>query len=273
MPQTGTVKWFNNAKGYGFIQTEEGGEDVFVHHTAIVSEGFRTLNQGEKVNFEIGILQEIYQRWKDRFIHEERGRITLSKTALEEYPGNPAMLWRFIRNHGFNLEQAIDVMQAVNGQPGKRFMSSTHLLVIDRKDLIIVDRREEWRELQLEAMNEPYHLGPWRLIMHEVAAEDSNDYHRSADEGIAVLDASKMSLPMTWRKWREGDYFYPLGLGHRKKVSDFFVDEKLSVADKDTATVVECGGNIIWVSGHRIDDRFKITPETTKRIRLTISHL
>jgi Cold shock proteins len=53
MAQTGTVKWFNNAKGYGFIQTEEGGEDVFVHHTAIVSEGFRTLNQGEKVNFEI----------------------------------------------------------------------------------------------------------------------------------------------------------------------------------------------------------------------------
>jgi CspA family cold shock protein len=52
MPQ-GTVKWFNNAKGYGFIQAEEGGEDVFVHHTAIVAEGYRTLNQGEKVNFEV----------------------------------------------------------------------------------------------------------------------------------------------------------------------------------------------------------------------------
>ncbi len=49
----GTVKWFNNAKGYGFIQAEEGGEDVFVHHTAIVAEGYRTLNQGEKVNFEV----------------------------------------------------------------------------------------------------------------------------------------------------------------------------------------------------------------------------
>jgi CspA family cold shock protein len=53
MPQTGTVKWFNNAKGYGFIQSEAGGEDIFVHHTAIVAEGFRTLNQGEKVNFEV----------------------------------------------------------------------------------------------------------------------------------------------------------------------------------------------------------------------------
>lgn len=49
----GTVKWFNNAKGYGFLQTEEGGEDVFVHHTAILAEGFRTLNQGERVNFEV----------------------------------------------------------------------------------------------------------------------------------------------------------------------------------------------------------------------------
>jgi CspA family cold shock protein len=51
--QQGTVKWFNNAKGYGFIQLEEGGEDIFVHHTAIVSEGYRSLNQGERVNFEI----------------------------------------------------------------------------------------------------------------------------------------------------------------------------------------------------------------------------
>lgn len=53
MSQQGTVKWFNNAKGYGFIQTEEGAEDVFVHHTAIVAEGYRTLNQGERVNFEL----------------------------------------------------------------------------------------------------------------------------------------------------------------------------------------------------------------------------
>jgi CspA family cold shock protein len=49
---TGTVKWFNDAKGFGFI-TQEGGPDLFVHHTAIVAEGFRTLAEGERVEFEV----------------------------------------------------------------------------------------------------------------------------------------------------------------------------------------------------------------------------
>jgi cold shock protein len=50
---TGTVKWFNDAKGFGFIQQDDGGEDVFVHHTAINMDGFRTLAEGQKVQFEV----------------------------------------------------------------------------------------------------------------------------------------------------------------------------------------------------------------------------
>lgn len=52
MPR-GKVKWFNDAKGYGFITPEDGSKDVFVHHTAIQSQGFRTLQEGETVEFEI----------------------------------------------------------------------------------------------------------------------------------------------------------------------------------------------------------------------------
>ena len=51
MPEVGTVKWFNNDKGYGFIKRDTG-EDVFVHHTAIQSQGYRTLNEGERVEFD-----------------------------------------------------------------------------------------------------------------------------------------------------------------------------------------------------------------------------
>lgn len=50
---TGTVKWFNEQKGFGFIQSDEGGDDVFVHHTAIRMDGYRTLQEGQRVEFEV----------------------------------------------------------------------------------------------------------------------------------------------------------------------------------------------------------------------------
>lgn len=52
MSRSGTVKWFNNAKGYGFIEPEGGGEDVFVHYSAIKADGYRTLNEGQSVTYE-----------------------------------------------------------------------------------------------------------------------------------------------------------------------------------------------------------------------------
>ena len=226
----------------------------------------------EKVNLEIGILQHAYERWKSEFVREHQGRIMIAKAALDDYPGNHAMLWRYIRNFGFNFDQAADVQRAFNGQPGKRFYSASHQLVIDREQVIIVDRKGEWSELRLNGMNEQYYLGPWILTIQDNAESVPLGDHRSLDKHTVVVDASKLSLPLIWRKWKPGDYFYPLGLGHRKKLSDFFIDEKLAVVDKEVATVIESGGDIIWVSGHRVDDRFKITSNTVKRIQLTINH-
>jgi CspA family cold shock protein len=50
---TGTVKWFNDSKGFGFIAPDDGGADVFVHFSAIAADGFRTLSEGQKVSFEV----------------------------------------------------------------------------------------------------------------------------------------------------------------------------------------------------------------------------
>ena len=67
-----------------------------------------------------------------------------------------------------------------------------------------------------------------------------------------------------------GDFFYPLGMEHRKKLSDFFTDIKISLADKNLATVIESQGQIVWVTGYRIDNRFKITQKTKQVLQLRL---
>ncbi len=82
---------------------------------------------------------------------------------------------------------------------------------------------------------------------------------------VAYLDVATLKLPLTVRTWREGDFFYPLGLGKPKKLQDFFVDEKIPRSKRRKIPLIESKGKIVWVGGLRIDDRFKVS-ENTKRV-------
>lgn len=86
-----------------------------------------------------------------------------------------------------------------------------------------------------------------------------------------ILDAGTMSLPLRIRQRAEGDFFYPLGFGKRKKLQDFFVDEKIPKDERDRVPIVLSGNDIIWVAGYRADDRFRVTERTEKYLRLIIS--
>lgn len=82
---------------------------------------------------------------------------------------------------------------------------------------------------------------------------------------MAQLDADKLQAPLRLRRWREGDRFVPFGMTGKKKLSDFLIDEKVSVMEKQRQFVLLSGDEIVWVVGRRIDDRYRLT-DTTERV-------
>ena len=79
---------------------------------------------------------------------------------------------------------------------------------------------------------------------------------------MALLDLEKLEFPLLLRKWKRGDRFIPFGLSKPKKLSDFFTGLKFSAIDKENQWLLCSGNDIVWIVGRRIDDRYKLTPQT-----------
>lgn len=214
----------------------------------------------EKIQGDLELVHLGFGHWKAEYISETVDRIVINKKAFRDFHIGASALWRYIKTFAFNFEQAREIIHAMNGQSGKRFLSSTHLLIIDRGEFIITPHPQEWIAVQVGDRDREVPLGPWRMFFSTGVTTTTG-----ADKMEAALDADTLKFPLTWRKWKKGDAFQPLGMRHKKKLSDFLVDNKLSLADKNITTVLESDGQIVYVVGWRIDDRYKIS-DTTKRV-------
>jgi tRNA(Ile)-lysidine synthase len=223
----------------------------------------KAMGEQELVNLEL-------REWQQRYTTATAGRITMAKEGFVPLSHPEALLLRLIEPYGFNFSNCIDILAAIGRQAGKTFLSSTHQLVIDRDDLILSALPSQLSPVIIAQQGNTSALGPYELSVVERKGNAID-----ADPAVAILDKDKISFPLHWRPWKEGDYFFPLGLNGRKKVSDFLVDLKLSIPDKQTVTVIESGKEIIWLPGLRIDDRFKVTPQTQTslvlRVRMKVS--
>jgi tRNA(Ile)-lysidine synthase len=225
-----------------------------------------TLHDGlEKIQGDLELIHFQTAEWKKQFLSVEREKVTIAKSGFDSFQQSAHLLWRCIREYGFNFEQTREVIHGLSGQSGKQFLSPTHKMVIDREKIIITEHVDFWNDTTIKDGQELASLGSWDMDIENVY-----DLDRSNDSFEAKLDAAKIVFPLVWRKWKAGDVFYPLGMEHRKKVSDFLIDNKVSVSDKDVVTVLESNGEIIWVVGYRIDNRFKITPKTTSAVLFSL---
>jgi tRNA(Ile)-lysidine synthase len=201
----------------------------------------------------LGAERELMERslatLKEKFSSDDDDNIRIPKKALEGFIHKSGVLLRMIEPFGFNFSAAESIVASMNGQSGKVFFSSTHQLVIDREYLII------------SSLSDEAETG--------ISIEETTEIKFSNDPRIAHLDADKINAPLVIRKWKGGDSFQPLGMKGRKKVSDFLIDEKISVTEKQSVMVVTSNEEIVWLAGLRIDDRFKITSETKRVLIIT----
>jgi tRNA(Ile)-lysidine synthase len=210
------------------------------------------------------IISVSVEEWKQKHQKIEGDKIILDKSGLGG--ASPLMLWEVVKTYGFNFDQCGNIIKALGGQSGKRFSSETHELIVDRENLIVIRHEENWMEVRFESDQQEVCLGNKKLTL------EVTDYRGllTADKNQATVDEGLIQSPLTWRRWRAGDFFFPLGMKNRKKISDFLIDEKISLADKDSLTVLECNGEIVWVVGHRLDDRFKVTDKTKRVIKISL---
>jgi tRNA(Ile)-lysidine synthase len=183
------------------------------------------------------------------------------------------IVYEIIQEFGFSPRQVHEVIRLLDSGTGKTISSSTHRILKNRNWLIISAHRSATANFVLIEAGQrkvEYAGGLLRLASMEEthAGKIGIGDAQTAKTGlagaktIALLDASMIQFPLLLRKWRKGDYFYPLGLRKKKKLARFFIDNKLSLADKERVWVIEMDKKIIWVVGHRIDDLFRVKAGT-----------
>lgn len=209
---------------------------------------------------------DVYMReLRKKYLSHKGAHLRISKEVFSEVPAPAFVLWQFTKDFGFSYEQMNDVCTASLRQPGAQFLSASHRLVVDREHLMVESLGPSWTEVTIASDHLITRLGPWQLQFQ--LGEPGQISHNKNE---ATLDRGRIEFPLTWRKWRLGDAFVPLGMQQKKKLSDFLIDTKVSVPEKDLTTVLESRGEIVWVVGHRIDDRFKVTDQTTEAIQFSL---
>lgn len=177
------------------------------------------------------------------------------------------VLFEWMSRFGFNPATIESVYQSLNKEPGKQFFSKSHRLVTDRNKLIITSIPENSGEIYYIEREDIDITHPLHLTMMRYHADH---YLIPEDPSVASLDDSLLEYPLVIRKWRQGEYFQPLGMKGFKKISDFFVDQKFSIPEKENTWIIYSADKVVWIAGHRIDNRFRITDKTRTVLRITL---
>lgn len=196
----------------------------------------------------------------------------LDLTIVRAFPSPAYLLFYILKPLGFSSSQIAEMVSHLDGQTGQLWYSSTHELTHDRGFFMVLPREEgEPRTLVIPETGRYVYDDQLSLRLTERTLVPSSTVSFSKNPTIVDLDASSIRFPLTLRRVAEGDRFTPLGMRGSQLVSDFLTNLKRNRFEKRNQLVLlDATGTILWVLGLRINDHFKLTPQSTSCLRIEI---
>ena len=207
---------------------------------------------------------------KQEVIEHNNGIDTLYVNRIaSSLPRNYVIYEILSSTYGFKGDVVDALCHALDSDStGRRFYAREWVAVVDRGNVVVsrIMEDDSCETLVEQRMQRAYAGGS--ALYFEYCSIDFIDSYDLGDN-VALIDADKLQFPMRLRRWKEGDWFVPLGMSGRKKLSDYLIDKKVSIAEKKRQFVLLSGDDIVWVVGRRLDDRFCITRTTENVLKIT----
>ncbi len=224
----------------------------------------RTINKVK--DLELFFFDELV-KFKETNLKIRNGVYFLSFLQLNENGNLKALFIAVFSEFNFNYSQAEEIISSINSEAGKTFISISHTLVRDRSEFVIKENGDiqnfGTQEIELDFTKSlELEIQKSRLLFSP--KEITADFKLKTAKKTATLDFDTLKSPLKIRKWKDGDWFCPLGMNKKKNLSDFLNAEKIPLNLKKDVFVITSNGSIVWVVGFRIDNRFKISEKTTK---------
>ena len=221
-------------------------------------------NTLDHLNQEQSLVNDAVQMVYDIVVSEDNEQLKINISALLQYENYRAYLYKWLNKYGFLAWN--DVYNLIEAQSGKQIFSEKYILLKDR-DFLILSKKEttNFEEIIIHSITEKPNF-PLKLTL----CNQSDIFNQM--KNVIFVEENKIQFPLTIRKWKEGDYFYPSGMQGKKKVSKYFKDEKFTIFQKKETWILESNNQIVWIIGHRADERFKVENTTQTIIQITYNN-
>jgi len=213
------------------------------------------------------IYDQTFKKIKKQFIEQRGDEFWISIPKLKLNQAYKTILFELLSEYGFNSDQVSQIADSFESESGKIFLSASHRIIKDRKHLIIsAVSTTSVSEMLIHETDEQINAG--KLFL-KISDRTPKEFSIPKDSSVSCLDKKELEFPLVLRKWKKGDYFYPLGMKNlpagrqgKKKISNYLVDRKIPLPEKENIWVIESNRRIACIIGERIDERFKVTSST-----------